>query len=122
MVINSIYPTSILEKGFQTIVFQRFFIASNIEVKRKAHRKVHRKADRKRLSAKSSAKRVPVLSANALYEAILERHIKIIPRKSLYFHQPTTSKSISDSQYSTSPWISNTMFCSALIFQCTRCF
>ena len=36
MVINSIYPTSILEERFQTIVFQRFFIASDIEVKRKA--------------------------------------------------------------------------------------
>ena len=35
MVINSIYPTSILEERFQTIVSQRFFIASDIEVKRK---------------------------------------------------------------------------------------
>lgn len=35
MVIKLIYPTSILEKGFQTIVFQRFFIASNIKMKRK---------------------------------------------------------------------------------------
>ena len=46
MVINSIYPTSILEERFQTIVFQRFFIASDIEVKKKVHSKVHRKVKR----------------------------------------------------------------------------